>query len=249
MKPYYEHGGITIYHGDCLEVLWSLDAVVNTTVTSPPYNQKIDGFKPSGMQKNWRWAGKISSGYKDSKDESAYQSWQSHLLAGVFAVTAEAGSCFYNHKLRWRDGVLLHPIDIVRRSPFSLRQEIIWRRDGSPTLNARMFAPCDERIYWLRRGDTHKWNQSQVGHLNVWNLNSVKSADHPCAYPIEIPTRCIAATTDVGDVVLDPFSGSGTTMVAAMRMGRIGIGIEADEAHCELSARRLSQVIPLEQPA
>jgi site-specific DNA-methyltransferase (adenine-specific) len=246
MKPYYEQDGITIYHGDCIEAIAGMqDPVVDLTVTSPPYNQRIDSFKPSGMQKGWRWAEKIANGYMDSLTEEEYSDWQTTLFVEIYRVTRDGGSCFYNHKIRWRDGVMLHPIDIVRRTPFRLRQELIWRRDGSLTLNARMFAPNDERIYWLSKG-RHKWHQSEVGHLSVWAINSVKSNEHACAFPIEIPSRAILATTDVGDVVLDPFMGSGTTMEAAKKLGRRAIGIEIQERYCEIAAKRLAQsVLPL----
>jgi len=232
-------GPHTLYRGDCLEVLESIaSGSVDAVVTSPPYNQQIDKFKPSGMQKNWRWADKISSGYADSKNEVDYLAWQTTVLNELFRVCADHASCFYNHKCRWRDGVLLHPIDIVRASNWKLRQEIVWRRDGSATMNARMFAPNDERIYWLKKG-RHKWNQSHVGLLSVWYLNSVKSAEHACAYPLEIPFRAIGATTDVGDAVLDAYMGSGTTLIACHRLGRVGIGIEKETKYFDLSCQRL----------
>jgi site-specific DNA-methyltransferase (adenine-specific) len=231
---------VKLHLGDCLEVLKTLeDGSVDAVVTSPPYNQKINKFKPSGMQRNWRWADKIASGYFDDLPEPEYREWQSLILGELYRVTKDGGSCFYNHKCRWRDGVLLHPIDIVRDSPWEIRQEIIWRRDGSPTMNARMFAPCDERIYWLRKG-RHHWNQDCVGYLSVWNLNSVKGTDHACAFPIEIPDRCMRATTDEGCTILDPFMGSGTTGVACVRTGRNFIGIEIDPAYHAIAERRIA---------
>jgi site-specific DNA-methyltransferase (adenine-specific) len=230
---------VRLIHGDALEVLRAMPGgSVDCVVTSPPYNQKIDKFRPSGMQKNWRWAGKIASGYKDDMPEAEYRAWQVAVLDELHRVVKEGGSCFYNHKLRWRDGVLLHPIDIVRASRWAVRQEIIWRRDGSPTMNARMFAPCDERIYWLHKG-RHRWNQECVGYLSVWDINSVKGTDHACAYPVEIPYRCIRATTDPEDTILDPFMGSGTTGVACMRLGRRFVGIEIGGENVALADRRL----------
>ena len=231
---------ITLHQGDCLEYLKTLEpGSVDAVVTSPPYNQKICTFRPSGMQKNWRWANKISSGYSDNLPEDNYRAWQKEILTELFRVTADGGSCFYNHKCRWRDGKLLHPIDIVRDSPWEIRQELIWRRDGSLTMNARMFAPCDERIYWLRKG-RHHWNQSSVGFMSVWNLNSVKSEDHACAFPIDIPTRSIEATTQPGDTILDPFMGSGTTGVACVRTGRNFIGCEIDPGYYAIAQRRIA---------
>jgi len=234
----------TLHCGDCLAVMRGMESgSIDCVVTSPPYNQNIDKFMPSGMQKAWRWADKISSGYFDSMPEEQYQAWQVEVLTELYRVVRDGGSVFYNHKIKWRDGKLIHPIDIVRQSPFDLRQEIIWRRDGSLTLNARMFAPCDERIYWLRKG-RHDWNQACVGYMSVWNINSVKSKDHACAYPVEIPRRCILATTQPGMTVLDPFCGSGTTGVACEMEGRNFVGIELDANNVELSRRNLSSVQP-----
>jgi DNA modification methylase len=242
IKPYYSHNGIEIYHGDWHDILPRLEDDINCVVTSPPYNQNIESFKPSGMHKETDWVKNISSGYFDSRTEEDYQRDQLELLAACFEATAGDGSVFYNHKLRWRDGHIIHPLAWINLSEWRLRQELIWSRDGSVTLNARMFAPSDERIYWLVK-DIHKWNQEMVGFLTVWQLKSVPFANHPCVYPLEIPRRCIAATTDAGDLVLDPYAGSGTTLRAAKDLGRRAIGIELEERYCEIAAKRLSQEV------
>jgi site-specific DNA-methyltransferase (adenine-specific) len=232
-------GECTLYCGKAEDVLPVIPAAsVDCVVTSPPYNQNIDKFKPSGMQRKWRWAEKISSGYFDSMKEEEYVGWQVGILDELHRASAGHASCFYNHKCRWRDGRLLHPLDIVRESKWELRQEIIWRRDGSPTMNARMFAPNEERVFWLKKG-RHKWNQECVGYLSVWNLNSVKSAEHACAFPQEIPDRCIRATTDPGDLVIDPFMGSGTTGKSCAMLGRRFVGIERDNTYFLKACRRI----------
>jgi site-specific DNA-methyltransferase (adenine-specific) len=234
----------SLHLGDCLDILRGLESSsIDCVVTSPPYNQGIDKFKPSGMQKDWRWAEKIAAGYFDSMPEEQYQDWQVAILDELYRVVRDGGSVFYNHKLKWRDGNIVHPIDIVRRSKFNLRQEIIWRRDGSLTLNARMFAPCDERIYWLRKG-RHAWNQSCVGYMSVWNINSEKTKIHACAFPVEIPRRCILATTQPDETVLDPFCGSGTTGVACAMEGRNFVGIDIDANNIGNSRTRIEQVQP-----
>jgi len=118
-----------------------------------------------------------------------------------------------------------------------------------------MFPPSDERIYWFD-GGTHRWNQDSVSHMTVWRIAQFGSfgtarggiTGHPCAFPTEIPLRCIKATTSESDLVLDPYAGSGTTLIAAKQLGRRAIGIEIEEKYCEVAARRLSQEI-LEFPA
>lgn len=239
--------GVSLYHGDSQAIVPQLRGI-NGVVTSPPYNQKIDSFKPSGMHKESRWVDKISQGYADSMPEDDYQQWQVETLNALWDATDETASCFYNHKIRWRDGELLIPLDWLRRTKWKLRQEIIWARNGSCTMNARMFAPSEERIYWLRK-ETHKWNQESVSHMSVWNIASQPSPEHPCVYPVQIPARCIMATTDPGDTVLDPYMGNGTTGIAAIRAGRKFVGIEKDGRHfsnaVERIRRELSQGVML----
>jgi modification methylase len=256
MTPYYEEPGITVYHADCRDVVNSLPKV-DLVVTSPPYNQSIDSFETSGMHRETRWVEKISAGYRDSLPEDEYQRRQRDLLNTIATILAPMGSVFYNHKLRWRDGLVLHPAVWLNGINLQLREEIIWARNGSCTLNARMFPPSDERIYWFDHG-AHKWNQSAVGWSTVWKIaqygsfgnSRIRIAQHPCAFPIEIPTRCIEATTDPDDIVLDPFMGSGTTLVAAKQSGRKAIGIEIERNYCDLAIDRLRQeILPLfDQP-
>jgi modification methylase len=250
VRPYYDHAGIRIYHGDCREVLPQLEGIA-CAVTSPPYNQKISEFGESGMHKETSWVSKISRGYADSLPEVEYQRWQLEVIGLVAGCLTDDGSLFYNHKIRWRDGIMLHPVIWLASAPMRLRQEIIWARNGSVTLNARMFAPSEERILWFAKGPTTKWNQDSVGRMSVWRIDQYGTfgaartgvAGHPCAFPSELPKRCIKAVTDESDTVLDPFSGSGTTLEAAKILGRNAIGIEIEEKYCEIAAKRLSQEV------
>ncbi len=251
MTPYYQHNGVTIYHGDCGDVVPNLSTgSVALVVTSPPYNQmsSLNG-KPSGLwaksdggrafQKAWK-----DSGYADDKDETTYQAWQNSTFAGLAAACTESASLFYNHQVRWRDGSCIHPVQWFRPDGWAMRQEIIWNRGGGMMFNARMFVRFDERILWFVRGKVWKWNQSSVGLGTIWNVAREQTQQgkiHPVAFPADIPIRCIGATTNAGDIVLDPFMGSGTTLRAAKDMGRQAIGIEKEERYCEIAAKRMSQ--------
>lgn len=108
--------------------------------------------------------------------------------------------------------------------------------------NARMFVRFDERVLWFTRG-SWKWNQASVGLGTIWRIPKEQNKPHPVAFPVQIPSRCISAATDVGDTILDPFMGSGTTLRAAKDLGRKAIGIELEERYCEIAAKRLGQSV------
>lgn len=192
------------------------------------------------MHKETRWIGTISNGYEDSKAEDDYQLDQIFLLNLLFDCASPTSSLFYNHKVRWRNKIPVFPLDWIRKSNWSIRQEIIWERSGSCTLNARMFAPSDDRIYWMHHG-RHKWNQDCVKFLTVWKIGNQIMDEHPCAFPIDFLLRAIAATTDVCDLVCDPYAESGTTLRAAKDLGRRAIGIEINEDYCKIAVERLRQ--------
>lgn len=212
-------------------------------VTSPPYNQKIDGFKPSGMHKEHGWVRKVGAlAYTDSLPERDYQDRQRVALELWHSFLRDGGSVFYNHKNRYRDKRVLSPLQWLP-GPFSLRQEIIWRRPGSVTQNARMFLPCDERIYWLYKGDKFTFNDDVEikSWSTVWDIAPRPNLDHAVAFPVELPERCIRAASMPDDVVFDPYLGSGTTMIAAEKTSRMCAGIELSPAYCDVAVKRWEQ--------
>lgn len=254
MTPYYSDGAVTIYNADCRDVLPTLERV-NAVVTSPPYNQLAtmptegsglwgETQGGAGFLRAWR-----DSGYPDAVPEDEYQREQNEIASLIGSACVEDASLFYNHQIRWRDGDCLHPVNWFRPTGWNLRQEIVWNRGGGMMFNARMFVRFDERILWFVKGKW-KWNQEAVGWGTVWNIaryQQQQGKEHPVAFPIELPRRCIAATTDPGDLILDPFGGSGTTARAAKDLGRRCIVIEREERWAEVAAKRMAQsVMPLE---
>ena len=239
--PYYHDGSVTIYHGDCLDVMPLLSGI-SLVFTSPPYNQNLQAFKMSGMHKETQWVNRISSSYYDTMPEDEYQEWQIRVLNAAWNCCADDASVFYNHKLRWRDSVPIFPVTWLLKTQWVMRQEIVWLRDGSVTQNARMFPPCDERIYWMRK-NRWKWTRHDGTWMSVWKIKSAANTEHPVAFPEELPMRAIACCSDVDDVVLDPFGGSGTVCKAAKELGRKSIMIEKEEKYCEIAAKRMAQEV------
>lgn len=213
---------------------------VDLIVTSPPYNQGIEKFKPSGMHKEGDWAAKVNRlAYQDSMPEKDYQSWQRSLLAIWYSVIRDGGSVFYNHKNRYRDKKVVSPLEWLP-GEFSLRQEIIWRRPGSVTQNARMFLPCDERIYWLYKGKDFTFNDTTEIKTwsSVWDVSPQTNKTHAVAFPIELPLRCIEACSSTNHAVFDPFSGSGTTLIACEKLERNFFGTEISPKNGDVAILR-----------
>ena len=84
----------------------------------------------------------------------------------------------------------------------------------------------------------------------VWTFGgeSKRRIGHPAPYPLELPRRCIRLFSYVGDTVLDPFLGSGTTLIAALCQQRKAVGIEIDKSYCELAYKRIASCVELQQP-
>jgi DNA modification methylase len=216
------------------------DKDVDLIVTSPPYNQKIDSFKPSGMHKEGGWVKKVGAlAYADNLSEQEYQDWQRDLLRLWFTVLREGASIFYNHKNRYRDKRVVSPMEWLP-SPFALRQEIIWSRPGSVTQNARMFLPSDERIYWLYKGDDFTFNDTTEikSWATVWDVGLSPNKEHAVAFPVELPERCIRAASMPDDLVFEPFCGSGTTLIGAEKTGRRCYGMEKLPAYVDVAVTR-----------
>lgn len=242
-EPYYSDDLVTLYHGKAEDVLPRLSGVA-VTFTSPPYNTLGKTLaKASGMYANNAWRAKVAAaGYADDMTEADYAAWQRAIASLVLGASTPTASFFYNHKCRWRDGVMFHPIDYARSfDGWSLRQEVIWDRNCSMTFNARLFPVADERIFWLTRGK-YVWNQEATRYLSVWKVRPQENEpNHPCPFPEGIVVPAVVAASNPGDLVLDPFAGTGTTLAAAKGLGRRAVGIEMEERYCEVAAKRLTQ--------
>ncbi|MDD5081751.1 MAG: site-specific DNA-methyltransferase [Dehalococcoidales bacterium] len=243
LKPYWTdpQGMGEIYLGDCREILPQLGpGALDLAVTSPPYNSKkqwwgsgANGIFPDMAHKFTRGGG----WYPDEVPEDEYQA-RERLLVDI-ALSKCSGSVCYNHKVRYafkRTGRSYHPISWLPDE--NIWCEIIWDRGSGVTFNSRRPVVADERIYVIGRPKTY----NNIGLTTVWRLPPDNEAPgHPCAFPVELPARLIAMFTGPGDTVLDYYAGSGTTLVAAKKLGRRFIGIEIEQKYCDLAISRLRQ--------
>ena len=226
--------------GDVLKELQKLpDSCVDVSVTSPPYNKRR---KMAG----WLVSSEKYFNFDDHMPEEDYQAWQIKVLNALFRVTKPGGSLFYNHKIRWEQGKLTHPYEWISKSDWPLRQEIIWDRMLASNIRGWRFWQVDERIYWLYKpiaehlvGEELESRHAKVS--SIWRFKPVERTDsHPSPFPIELPIRAIYSMPgDSKKVVLDPFCGTGTTLVAAKILGHNFIGIDISPTYVEYTKERL----------
>ncbi len=227
-------GRATLYLGDCREVLPTLGKV-DAVVTSPPYNLVKEGSGGSTTTFNSH-EDRYAEWYCDELPEDQYQEQQKEIIRLCMSICN--GSVFYNHKVRYawaRRGAVYHPLDWLREFP--LWCEIIWDRCGALGNNTPRFAIQDERIYQLGRPVVF----DRAGLSTIWRFppDSSTETGHVCAFPIELPRRCIATSTYPHSIVLDPYLGSGTTGVAAVQTGRKFIGCEIDPTYFDIACKRI----------
>lgn len=226
---YYDQDGVTIYHGDCMDVLPSLSGV-DLIVTSPPYNlQQPGGTSFVALDNGY-------GSHDDNMDHADYVSWQNSVLSQCWTALSSQGAIFYNHKPRphLEHGLKL-PFELVP-SHIPIRQVITWDRTAGHIHRTSMFVPSYEWILLLAKPE---WRLTRPSINDVWRVPFDTKNDHPAPFPLGIPRRCIEPTS--AEVVLDPFMGSGTTLVAARELGRQAIGIEIEERFCEMAVNRLAQ--------
>jgi len=211
VKPYYEHAGITIYHGDCREILPQLPKV-DGVLTDPPYGHGWAGIASSAPGcRGW-------TNRRAEKIVGADIPFDPQFLIKLDVPCILWGANHYADKLPPSAGWL------------------VWdKREGTATNN---LSDCE--MAWRNVGGSarlfrHMWNglcrASEVGdHL------------HPTQKPIELMQWCLGFLPN-SRLILDPFAGSGTTLIAAKNLNRRAIGIEIEEKYCEIAAKRLSQEV------
>lgn len=230
-----------IIQGDVLGVLKTLDSdFIDVGVTSPPYNKQE-------KHKGWLVKNVKYDSCKDIKSEKEYEEEQITILNEVFRITKEGGSFFYNHKTRWNRGTMIHPMEWLLKTKWTVRQEIIWDRMIAANIRGWRFWQIDERIYWLykpiRDNKIGKEMESKHALLtSIWRFSpeNGQKNPHPAPFPITLPARIIISILNDSDgIVLDPYCGSGTTLVAAKLLNKKFIGIDISEGYIRYAKQRL----------
>ena len=214
---------------------------IDLIITSPPYNLK--NSTGNGMNvntKSGKWAtAALRNGYSnhdDSMPHQKYVEWQRQCLEEMVRIIKDDGAIFYNHKRRVQNGLLQDREDIV--SGFPVRQIIIWKRKGGINFNPGYFLPTYEVIYLIAK---HKFKLQPKANAygDVWEFAQEMKNPHPAPFPVSLIDRIISSTN--AEIVLDPFAGSGTTAISAIKNKRKFICIELSIEYCKMSEKRIRE--------
>lgn len=244
MKPYYEHGGITVYHGNALVVVPEIE-YFDALVTDPPYSSGGQ-FRGDRMRSTvdkyvntdtWTQRPDFSG---DNRDQRAYFAWCSLWLS--FALSRAAQGAHALIFTDWRQ--LPTSTDALQSGGWVWRGLGTWHKPGI-RMQRGGFSQSAEYVIWGTAGPWSRDNDHSP--QNVMQCAPVGDGKlHIAEKPTNV-LRWLVQFAPLGGIVLDPFMGSGTALIAAKETGRRAIGIEIEERNCEIAAKRLAQeVLPLE---
>jgi DNA modification methylase len=237
ITPYFDRDGITLYHGDCLEILPQLEpGSVDAVVTDPPYLDLLGNLEISGKGV----ADIINPGRTIGDEWGANLEW----VESAWNVCNYGAMIFTSH----------HAIDKVKQAfpnGSTVGLAVWYKRNSTPSIhNVPLFNT--EFIWLFKKKPGLLWKnletlydvpKLQAGCFAVERiLGNGKSALHPTQKPVLLMRKLLLATIE-NQVILDPFMGLGTTGVACVQTGRRFIGIEIDEKYCQIAQKRIEQAL------
>jgi site-specific DNA-methyltransferase (adenine-specific) len=249
-KSFYETAMCSLVKGDSRDANLFPEPFADLIVTSPPYNVGI-GYDSSN----------------DSMDYCKYLDWSGAWLSNCLSWSKTEGRLCLNLPVDISKDGKRYPLaadvlEVAQRCGWTFRQWISWDEGniskgcayGSKWMPTAPNVICpDETILvlykgaWTRSKEGRTWDLTKEEHkewfFGRWKFHgeSKKRIGHPAPYPIELPRRCIKLYSFLGDVVLDPFVGSGTTLIAAAQLGRKAVGVEISPEYCRLAHSRIEK--------
>jgi len=230
MKPYYEEPGITIYHGDFRDILTSLPKV-DLVLTDPPYGIDFHSAWPSEERKK----DKIQN---DGLD--AYQAMLPEMYSAFAGILKDGGCCCCCCGGGGTPSLAYAWIEVPKH--LTLENVCIWDK-GFVGMGWRYRFQW-EAVIIATKGERKTWNGGS-NRSNILEFQKVipQNGEHPTPKPEALMRQLIEDNSNVGDLVIDPFCGAGTTLRAAKDLGRNAIGIDLEERYCEIAVQRLRQEV------
>jgi DNA modification methylase len=226
--PYYQDDAVVIYHGDCREALLEVgDGTVDVLLTDPPYGMAFGGFR--GVEANVRADGA----------RQGIRLVRQMLAEAKDKMSPEAHAYLFCHWESWPD------FYDAASAYMPIKSALIWWKNRGGMGDVEMEYARDYEVILFgaygRRGLGGKRDGSVIeGFAPAGNISG---RFHPTEKPVPLLRYLVGKSVPVGGLVLDPFMGSGSTLVAAKDAGARAIGIEIEERYCEIAARRCSQEV------
>ena len=235
---------------------------VSLMVTSPPYNIDI---QYGNRWENGKIIGTKGLKYQDNLKEVEYRQLINDVITETKRVLKDDGQIWFNIKNRYKDDNMIPPYWILDYfQDMYLKNIIIWNFDWGGSTNKRFCSRYEYVFFFTKKKNDYTFNLEDVkipalnyrpdryksqlkNPTDVWRMslvsgNSAERTEHPAQYPEELIERIIKTGTNPGDIVLDPFMGSGTTAVVAKKLGRDFIGYETEEEFIKIAENRLKNV-------
>jgi len=243
VTPYYQEAGITIFHGDCLAVMAGLPSEsVDVVFTDPPYSS---GARNAGMLRargSMRRNAEADDSWIGGDNLTSHGFTMLVRLFGVETLRVAKRDAHLFSFMDWRQLPVLQ--GAVEASGWSPRALLVWDKIHFGMGNG--FRQQCEFILHASKGTGDNFLRHDLGTV-FRDRRQPNDIGHPTVKPYAVISYCLSA---VPGAILDPFMGSGTTLVAAASLGRRAIGIEIEERYCEIAVKRLRQeVLPFEPPA
>lgn len=215
-QPYYQDAHISIYHGDCRDVLPALTA--DAVVTDPPF--------------------KLSQSYAANVDADNLDAVASVIdVARLLLSIVDAGTTaavFYDNR------IMPFALDAFRRSGWQyLRMLTLYRRWGNAHQLHGWMSTSDPVLVFAAPGRPPSYHGSWAHDVYVRSKPEPNGVVHPAQKPVDFVSQIVGRLCPPHGTVLDPYMGSGTTLLAARSLGRKAIGVDAEERYCEMAARRI----------
>ena len=243
MTPYYEQDGVTIYHGEACAVLATLpEASCDVLLTDPPYSSggafRSDRNADPTTKYSRAEVASYSSFGGDSRDQRSFMVWVSAWSWASLRLVVPGGHAFMFTD--WRQ--LPSVTDAIQVGGWTWRGQIVWSKGPGGGIPQRgKFRQNAEYAVWGTHGA--QGDLTDGAPSSVIEVPSVTTADreHVTQKPVELLQHLLRVVPGDRLTALDPFMGSGSTLVAARNLGHRCIGIEVEERYCEIAANRLAQ--------
>jgi len=249
-------GKSELFQGDFHKAL-SSKKNVRLILTSPPYNIGSGGKRVDGLRRKGKFDQKSFSGitsYTDNLPEDEYQESQQEFLRWAIKCLKPDGVIAYVHKNRHKSRTLVTPyswfLPLVDEGVLKIYEEIVWDRGSTHNHDKNYLFPVTERIYILCKPDAKPYFRNfdpddlNKGMSDVWRINRPKNNFHDAAFPLDLATRIVKCYSKPRELVMDPYSGSGTTFLAAHSLKRRFVGSELSAEHFKDSKARILAELP-----